>query len=210
VPSVVAQLIAKPIFLNILEAAWDTDAPEHAAAVRDCLATLLTFATPALQQHYLPVVSAIRSGLERSVDTCLVPPWPPSALSASPRVAVAAHVAWARAVDVLAAVCAFQGLLSADLLEDLVSQRLLRGQLVPAVAACVAQTERGSAFAAAVALRRLVVAANALPMEWRQGKSAGVLLLRDLAGRAVGLVSSTAETCVRNDAAAVRAAFDLR
>jgi hypothetical protein len=210
VPSVVAQVIAKTTFLNILEAAWDTAAPEHAAAVRASLATLLTFATPALQQYYVQVISAVRSGVQQSVDSCLVPCWPPSALSASPRVAVAAHVVWARALDVLAAVCTFQGLLSTDLLEELVSQRLLRDQLVPAVAACIAQAERGSAFAAAVALRRLVAVAKALPKAWQQGKSAGVVLLRDLADRAVRLVSSAAERCVRDDAAALRAALDLR
>ena len=209
VPAVVAQIVAKGAFLPMLDAAWDPAAPEQAAAVRAVLAELVTFATPALQQHFAPVVTAVRSGVERAAQACAVPAWPPAALRASPRAAVAAHVAWGRATALLAAVCTFQGLLAADLLQELVSTRLLSQQIVPAAAACVAEAERGGAFAAAVAARRLAAAAAALTDAWRTGKSAGVLQLRALAARVVRVVGTGAVQPVRDDVHALRTAFAL-
>jgi hypothetical protein len=205
----VAQIVAKGCFAQMLLHAWDPGTPSQAASVKATLATLLTFATPTTQQHFVPVIDAVRNGLSAAVDDCRVPLWPPAALRASPRVAVAAAAAWRSATALLAAVCTFRGLLSGALLDDLVASRLLRGQLLPVIELCVAQGERGCAFAAATAIARAASAAAALPPAWREAGGGGVAELKKLSARAVQLVSSAAAQRVRDDAAALRVTLGL-
>lgn len=212
VPAVVAQIVAKGCFAPMVRDAWDAGDATQATAVKSTLATLLTFATPQTQQHFEPVIAAVRQGLQSAVDACAVPRWPPAALRVAPRAAVAAAAAWRHAAALLAAVCTFQGLLSRQLVDTLAGGQLLRGQLLPCLEVYVTAGERGSAFAAALALARAAAAAAALPEAWRTSDAAAggaVGALRQLAARAVRLVGPAAPRRMHDDAAALRAALKL-
>lgn len=205
IPAVVAQVVVRHSFSHTLQDAWDPCDPAAAAAVRSALDSLLTFATPATQEHLFALVETIANSLGRAADEVAVPAWPPSALIAAPVAAAAAAWAWQQAIALLASISAFQGLLSQKLLAGVVGDRMLHMHLVPAIDACVADAERHAqgrsssrasrsvAAALALALQRVLQVSAALPQQWLLGKDAAegvaaVASLKVVAKRAVRLV----------------------
>eukprot|EP00892_Ulva_mutabilis_P011212 jgi/Ulvmu1/8463/UM043_0043.1 len=210
VPAVVAQVVARHSFAHTLQQAWDPCVPDAAAAVRSALDSLLTFTTPATQDHLFALVETVSAALARSADDAAVPTWPPCALVQAPVAAAATAAAWEGAVELLKSVTTFQGLLSQKLLAGVVGDRLLHKHLVPAIDACVADAERylqskdagaprstphAVVTALMLALHRILQVSHALPRPWlRAGKDgaegvAAVASLKVVAQRAVRLVA---------------------
>jgi hypothetical protein len=165
VPAVVAQVVVWGSFLPMIRQAWDP-AGGRAAAVAATLEMLLAYATPANQQHLFAVIDATRAALERAIDDCDLPPWPPALQRASPRIAIASACAWRRALALLIAVFRFEGQLSQDLMWDLAGERLLRCKLLPVVDAALAEAKQGSKVGAAVAVARAAAVVMAVPLGW--------------------------------------------
>lgn len=178
--------------------------------MRSALDSLLTFATPATQEHLFALVETVSAALGDAADAAAVPAWPPSALVQAPVASVAAASAWESSIALLRSVSAFQGLLSQKLLAGVVGDRMLHKHLVPAIDACVADAERQAkskepssarrtptpvVVALTLAVHRILQVADALPRQWLlSGKTAAegvaaVASLKAVAQRAVRLVA---------------------
>lgn len=199
-------MVVRHSFSHALQQAWDPCEPAPAAAVRSALDSLLTFATPATQEHLFSLVETIAKGLGEAAEEVAVPAWPPSAMVAAPVAAAASAWAWQQAIALLASVSAFQGLLSQKLLAGVVGDRMLHMHLVPAIDACVVDAERHAqarqssrapgivAASLALALQHILQVAAALPPKWLRAKAesgegvAAVASLKAVAKRAVRLV----------------------